>query len=255
MRVGLKRIADFERAGFRGEFFGERFGDRFFGDDALGGHADLTGVHEGAEIGGGDGGVHIGIVEDDHRGFAAQFEQDALEVLPCLLGDDAAYFRGAGEIHAARFGIGDEFVDYIGGIGRGVGNDIDHALREARFLENFGDCEVSARGFFRCFEYDRVAVGDRDRDGAHAENHGRVPGRDADNYADCLARGHRNGIGKIGGNYFADEAVGLRGGFAKKSCCEDAIEHAPAEGFAGFFGGDACDLGLMRVENVGRFEQ
>ena len=72
---------------------------------------------------------------------------------------------------------------------------LTHALRETRFFENFCDCEVRAGRFFGRFEYDRVAVRYRDRDGAHAEDHRRVPRRDADDHADCLARGHRYGVG------------------------------------------------------------
>src|SRR6202034_1817240 len=61
LRIGAKRVADFQRATLGCELFREFLGYGFFNDDALRGHADLTLVHERAEIGGRDGRVEVSI--------------------------------------------------------------------------------------------------------------------------------------------------------------------------------------------------
>ena len=72
------------------------------------------GIGEGAEGGGVDRLVDVGVVEDDQRRLAAQLEQHRLQVARRGLGDDAADARGAGEVDAAHLRVGDQRLDDLG---------------------------------------------------------------------------------------------------------------------------------------------
>ena len=110
------RIAGRQRARLGGELGQEGIGDAVVDDDLLGRHADLAGIGEGAEGGGIDRLVDVGVVENDQRRLAAEFEQHRLQIAPGGLGDDAADAGGAGEIDAADLGMGDQRLDHLGGI-------------------------------------------------------------------------------------------------------------------------------------------
>ena len=70
------------------KFLSESVGHFFVDDDALGRHADLSLVHEGSEGGGIDGGVEVGIIENNERSFAAEFEKNRLECRAAATGDE-----------------------------------------------------------------------------------------------------------------------------------------------------------------------
>ena len=101
--------------GLGGELRDEGVGDLLVDDDPLGRHADLALVHEGAEGGGLDRLVEIGVVEHDQRRLAAELEQHRLEVAAARLGDDAADPGRAGEVDAPHGRMGDQRLDDLGG--------------------------------------------------------------------------------------------------------------------------------------------
>ena len=74
------RIAAGQRLHLGDEFLRERVGHLFVDDDAFGRHADLPLIHECAEGGGIDGGIEVGVVEDDERRLAAEFEKNRLQM-------------------------------------------------------------------------------------------------------------------------------------------------------------------------------
>ena len=74
------RVAGRQGRGARRELREEGVGDLVVEDDLLGRHADLAGVGEGAEDGGVDRLVDVGVVEHDQRRLAAEFEQHRLQV-------------------------------------------------------------------------------------------------------------------------------------------------------------------------------
>ena len=102
------------------------------GDDALGRHADLAGVHERAEARGVGGGLEVGIGEDHLRRLAAELEQAALEVLGALRRDDPADPRRAGEVHAADRRMRDQLVDDVGRVACRMDDQVDRARGQAR---------------------------------------------------------------------------------------------------------------------------
>jgi hypothetical protein len=94
------RIAGRQLAGAGCQFGDKLIGDRLVDDDPLRRHADLTLIHEGAENGGIDRTVDIGVVEDDQRRLAAKLEKGRLQIPAASLGDDPADLGRSGEIHA-----------------------------------------------------------------------------------------------------------------------------------------------------------
>ncbi len=69
--------------------------DASLGDDPRGGGADLPGVEAPHRSDAGDGGLEVGVVEDDARALAAELHQEALHVATGDLADALAHTGGA----------------------------------------------------------------------------------------------------------------------------------------------------------------
>ena len=190
-RAALARIAGDERRRFGGELGGEFVGDGFVDDQPLGRHADLALVHEGAESRGGDRFVEVGVVEHDQRRLAAEFEQRRLEMARRQLGDLPPDAGRAGEVDPPHRRVGDQRLDDARSVGGRVADDIDDAFAEPRLAAGFADQAMDVRTDFRALEHDGVAAGERRGDRPHAEDHRRVPRRDAEHDADRLAQRER----------------------------------------------------------------
>ncbi len=236
------RIADRHGRDLRLEACDEILRHALDDDDPLGRHADLALVHEGAERGGLDRLVEIGVVQHDQRRLAAQFEQAGLQMLGRALGDDPADRGRSGEVDAAHRGMIDQRADHRARICRRIGDEIDDAGGEARLLERLDDQPVGARAQLRTLEDDGVAAGDRHRDRAHAEDDRRVPRRDAEHDARRLADRHGKAAGLVGGDHLARNLGGQGGGFAHHRCGEAEVEQRPALGGA--------DLPHHRIDEI-----
>ncbi len=93
----LVPAADLERLDLLGEQPREGVVDAFLHVDAVRADARLA---RGAELAGdsaGDGGVEVGVVEDDEWGVAAQLEGEFFQSVGGLLHEELADGRGAGE--------------------------------------------------------------------------------------------------------------------------------------------------------------
>src|SRR5436309_377121 len=76
----------------------EVVGHRLVDDDALGRHADLALVHEGAEARRRRGLLQISVSEHKERGLAAELENHTGEMAAGQLADDAAHAARSREI-------------------------------------------------------------------------------------------------------------------------------------------------------------
>ena len=118
-------------------------------DDALGRHADLARVGEGAEGGGVHRGVEVGVVEHHQRRLAAELEHHRLQVLGAGHARSSRPTRvRAGEVDAPHRRVRDHRLDHRARIGRRVGHVVHHAGRKARFLQRLDDQLVRARAQF-----------------------------------------------------------------------------------------------------------
>ena len=172
-----RRVAGLQRRGLGGEGGDELVGDAVVDDDALGRHADLALVHEGAESGGGDRRVDVGVVEHDQRRLAAELEQRGLEVAAGDLGDDPADAGRAGEVDAADGRLGDQRLDDRGRVIGGVGDGVEHARGQPGLVQRVDDQPVGARADLGGLHHHGVAAGERRRQRADAEDDRGVPGR------------------------------------------------------------------------------
>ena len=154
-----------------------------------------------------------------------------------LLGDDPARRGRAGEVDPPHRRMRDQRVDDRGRRRRGSctirlttpgGRPASCSARRDR--------GVRARALLRRLEHHGVAVGQRRRHRARAEDHRRVPRRDAGHDAGRLADAHRQQARDVGRDDLADQAVRLGGRFAQHAGGERAVEHPPAERAAGLLG-------------------
>jgi hypothetical protein len=150
--VAFARVTHGERFDLGLEALGEFVGDGFDHDDPLGAHADLALVHEGAEGRSLDRFIEVGVFQHDQRCLAAQFEQAGLELLRGARGDDLAHGGRAGEVDALDLRRIDQRADHRAGVGRGIGDDLDHAFGEAGFGKGLDDQGMGARALFRRLE-------------------------------------------------------------------------------------------------------
>ena len=139
------RIAGHQCFGFGREFGDEFVRHRLVDDHALGRHANLALIHVGAERGGVDGRIDVGVVENEQRGLAAQLQQDRFEMPRRLLGDDAPDPRRTGEVDAFDRGVANQRLDQRGRVGGGMGDDIERARGQTRFEQNPADQLMRAR--------------------------------------------------------------------------------------------------------------
>ena len=153
--VFVEGVADAEGLEAVAEFADDLGIDAFLHEESRAGAADMALVEVDAVDDAFDGLVEGGVVEEDVGGFATEFEGE----FGCLGRDALLRVRGVGDAWAARqrgptsdhlrdgfadFGAAGEgdFVDAgmvdEGGTGRaGAGDDVDDAVGEAGFLEDF----------------------------------------------------------------------------------------------------------------------
>ena len=251
----IPRVARRQGRGARRQFLEELIGDPVVEDDLLRRHADLAGIGKGAEDAGIDRRVDIGVVEDDQRRLAAELEEHRLEVARGKRRDDPADARRAGEVDPLDPGMGDQRLDDLVGVLRGVGDQIDRALRQAGVAEGLDDQGMGARAILRGLEDDGVAAGERHGYRAHAEDDRRVPWRHRQDHADRLTDGHRRRARPVGRDDVAGDLGGHRRGFADHVGGQPDIEMRPmrrAAGLADHRRGEVLDSAL---EQVGRLEE
>ena len=90
------------------------------------------------------------------------------------------------------------------------------------------------RADFRRFQDDGVAASERHRNGAHSENDGSVPGRDAEDDAHRLPNGKCEAAGNLGRYDFAGNLSSHRRCFAQHLGRKVNIEARPSGGGADF---------------------
>ncbi len=138
----VQRVAQLDLAGAGGQGFDDLGIDRPLHQQARAGDAGLAGGGEDARQGADRGLGNIGVVEDDIGRLAAQLEDHRGEVLPGGGGDLTPRAPAAGEADLAQAaashqGLADAQV---------AGDDVEHALGEARFLDQLGEFQGGGRG-------------------------------------------------------------------------------------------------------------
>ena len=178
-----------------------------------------------------------------------------LEIFRRDLRDDAADPRRAGEIDPAHGGMADQHFDQGRGVFRRVGDDVEDARRQAGVAQAFGDQPMRARADFGGLQHHGVAAGQRQRDGADAEDDRRVPRRHAQHHARGLANGHGDAARLVRGDDFAGNLRGHGGRLAQHAGGEVDVEAGPAGGRPGFGRHQLDELRGLRRQKIGGFQQ
>ena len=151
--------------------------------------------------------------------------------------------------------MGDQRFDQLGRVLRRIGQDVEHAGRQAGIAQAFGDQAVGARANFGGLQDHGVAAGERQRHRAHAEDHRRVPRRHAQHDAGRLAHRHGDAARLVGGDDFARDLRGHRRRLAQHAGGEMHVEAGPAGGGAGLGRHQLGELLCLRSEDVGGFQE
>ena len=181
-----------------------------------------TAVHRGVH-----GAVDVGIVEHDERRLAAQLEQRRLEVTSRLLGDDAAYARGPGEVHPAHGGVGNDRLGDTVRVLRAAGQEVEHPGGQARLVQDLGDDRMSPRAGLRRTEDDGVTAHDGIGDGPGRQDSRAIPRRHAEHDPGRLADRHEQRPGLVSRDRLALDLRNKTSGLAEKLRGEEGIEAGP----------------------------
>ena len=184
----VERVADAEAVHPAFELVVEAGGDAFLHEEARAGAADLALVEPDRIDEAFDGGVEVGVVEDDVGGFAAELQGEGFAGAGGRLADALADGGGAGEGDLVDGG-----VDERGAGGAVAGDDVEDALGEARLAADLGEEEGGEGGVFGGFEDDGVPGGEGGGDlpGEHQERE--VPGDDRAADAEAVRSGCSEG--------------------------------------------------------------
>ena len=116
--AGLGAAADPQRAHPLGQPAGELLGDRLVHVEAVGRRAGLADVAHLGQHRAVDGGVEVGVVEDEERGVAAELHRDAQDLLGRLFDQLAADLGRAGEGQLARARVAQQRLDHLARVAR-----------------------------------------------------------------------------------------------------------------------------------------
>jgi hypothetical protein len=182
----LHAVADLEFARALHDGIQEAVVNGIFHDDAAGGGAFLAGGEERGVHGVLDGGVEVGIGQHDGGILAAHFQLNA-----------QAAFGGFGmqpvaDLAGAREGDSLErrgFHQRPAELAAGSGHEIDHALRQAGFLQGLHQPPGAERRGAGGLQHHGVAADQRGRQFPRRDGAGKIPRRDQAHHADRLANG------------------------------------------------------------------
>ena len=182
--VGLGPAPDLELAHPRREPLREVAGHRLGDVEAVGRGARLADVAHLRDHRALDGGVEVGVLEDEERRVAAELHRHAQDLLGALLDERPADLGRARERELARPRVADQGLHRPARARRR--DDVEHAAGQPGLLEDLGEHEHRERRLLGRLDDHRAAGGDGRPDLARAHGQREVPGRDEDARADGL---------------------------------------------------------------------
>ena len=165
------------------EFRGEGVVDSVLDVEAIGADAGLAGVaifRSGRAF---DGGVDVGIVENDEGSVAAELERDFLDGAGALRHEQLADFGRAGERKFADDRIGCEFAADFDGR---AGDYVEDAFRNAGAFAENSERERGKRRLLRGLDDERAAGSERGTGFARDHGEREIPWSDRGDDADGL---------------------------------------------------------------------
>ena len=165
----VEAIADLQRTDGGSQLVGEGFGHPALHQDAVGADTGLPGIAILRGHRAFDRGIEVGIVENQERGIAAEFQRQLLDRRRALRHQDPTDLGRAGERELAHRRIGAHFATDCP---RVAGDDVEHPGRNAGPFGEFGQRQSRQRRRFGGFDHHRAAGGQR-RPGLAGDHRGR----------------------------------------------------------------------------------
>src|SRR6266404_4592755 len=231
--------AELDALGFFGHGIHELGIDFLFDEDAAAGRADFSLIDEDTEERAVNGRFPIRAIEENVRGFASEFERDALESVGGALDDDLSDRSAAGEGDFVHAGMSDErstrrFAKAI--------DNVDDTGRQTQFFEPAGDFHHGERRLLGGLEHASATRGDGGSELPRSHNQGIVQGNDLASHADRFAGSETQGIRgngiDVAENFVREAAVILETG-----CGIGDVVLGFDDGFAGIA---AFEFGKLR---------
>ena len=221
------------------------------GDDPAGRGAVLAGIPEAERLEVLDDGLHVGVVEHDHRRLAAELEVEPLDPVRGDLGDVLAGVGVAGDRDHPDLGVADE---RIADRRARPGDDVEDAGRQD-VGGDLAEDEGRQRRSRRWLEDDRVARREGRAD-LPAGHHDRVvPRRDRGDHADRLAPDHRGQAGRVLVDGLAFHHPRAAGEEAQVVDDDRDLVDRGADRLAGVLRLEATELVGTRLDPVGELQQ
>ena len=230
----LARIAGSEALGLCGKLGCKGVSHGFNDYNPFGRHANLALIHEGTKGSRLHGFIQISILQHNQRRLTAQFQQARLEMFGRTLCDDPADGGGPGKVDPLDRRRIDQRAHHIARIGRRIGDDVYHALREACFSKGFDNDFMRARAGLACLEDNSIAAGQRHGYRAHAQDDRCIPWRDAQNHAHGFAQRHSEAARLIRRDDLTRNLCGQSRSFPHNGGSKAEIEERPALGRTDF---------------------
>ena len=201
--TSISAAPDLQCRHFRFHYFGKGVIYGSLHINPVGGHTGLSGVaifglHQ--TLG---GGIQIGIIEDDERRIATQFQREFFDGVGALAHQDAADLGGAGEREFAHNRVGAQLLADRRCRRCITGDDVQYAFRYAGAMREFGHRQGGKRGL----------LGGLDNDGAprcqcragFAGDHRirKIPWRDCGRDTDRLLDDDESLVGQMRWNHIA----------------------------------------------------
>lgn len=201
-------------------------------------------------MGAGDGGVDVGVGEDDVGALAAELEGDALQRCSRVAHDELGGFSGAGEGDFVDAGMLDHRA---AGGGAVAGDDVDDAVGDAGFLGEAGHAEAGEGRLLGGLHDDGAAGGEGGAPFPGHHEHGEIPGDDLADDADGFFAGVAEVVA-ANGDGLAVDFVGVAGVVAEAVDREREIgSFAVADGFAVVERFEGGELGGFLFDEIGEF--
>lgn len=181
----VEGIADLHMLGERRHARHDIAGDGLVQDQPRAGIAALAGIEIGAEHGRVDEGVEVRIREDDLRVLAAELQRDLLQCLRRIGHRQLTNAGRAGERNHVDVGMRrHDRAD----LGARAGHDIDDAIGNTGFLQDFTEHDRRARCQLRWLDHAGAARGQREGQLLADDQEREVPRRDDRDDTDRLAQ-------------------------------------------------------------------
>ena len=175
----IQRRANAQRLHARADLFVEALGDALLHQQPRARAAHLPLVEPDAVDKAFHSGIKIGVVEDNERALAAEFERQFLTGIRRDLADDAANFGGTGECNLV-----DPRMLNDGRAGSTVAvDDVQHALGQPNLVRNLGEGQRGERRVLRWLNHDSASRRQRRRYLPRKHQQRKIPRNDLPHHA------------------------------------------------------------------------